>query len=299
MRYRLQPYKGPGTRHECPNCHSKHSFTYYIDANEYERGIVSIFGEEFGRCDNLNSCGYEKKPNGQTQKKEIEKIKKITPIPYTKEDVRRFRHNAFENNLAKFLLEKCNFDYIKLQQVFKDYCIGSTYNRGIIFWQIDEFLNIHRGKIMWYKEDGHREKYFDGKQERGHIQAMWSFLNRSRDIEPEMCYFGQHLCKINPDKPIALVESEKTALIAAYKIPEYNWIATSSIMNFRSYRLNFLKTCQKKEVFIFPDRDGYNDWFEKAQAIKNFFPRKKFIVNSLIIREGKDKEDLADLLLRL
>lgn len=297
MRFRLQPYKGPGTRHKCPNCGSAHSFTYYVDAEEYDRGNVVIFGEDVGRCDNERACGYEKKPNKEAQKKTVGSFVQKEPVYYTKADVQRFRGSSYGNNLSKFLVETMGFDWGQLQKVYKDYCVGSTSNRGIIFWQIDENFRIHRGKIMWYQQNGHREKFFDGKQERGRIQSMWKYLGRPQDIEPEMCYFGQHLIKLYPEKPIALVESEKTALIAAYKIPDYNWMATSSIMNFRNYRLNFLKDF-KNDVLIFPDRDGYNEWFQQTQVIQQFFPGVRFIVNSLIIREGNGKEDLADLILR-
>ena len=29
--YHLQKYQTKASRHECPNCHDPHSFTYYVD----------------------------------------------------------------------------------------------------------------------------------------------------------------------------------------------------------------------------------------------------------------------------
>ena len=31
--YQLQKYQTKASRHECPNCHDPHSFTYYVDDN--------------------------------------------------------------------------------------------------------------------------------------------------------------------------------------------------------------------------------------------------------------------------
>ena len=40
------------------------------------------------------------------------------------------------------------------------------------------------------------------------------------------CLFGEHLLTRYPERIVALVEAEKTALIGAGFIPEYNWLAT-------------------------------------------------------------------------
>ena len=40
------------------------------------------------------------------------------------------------------------------------------------------------------------------------------------------CLFGEHLLPQHPDKPIALVESEKTAIICSGLMPQYLWLAT-------------------------------------------------------------------------
>jgi hypothetical protein len=150
---------------------------------------------------------------------------------------------------------------------------------------------------MWYNTDGHRTKILssDGT-ERGKIKAMWQFLKRDRKFEPEMCYFGQHLITLYPGKSIVLVESEKTAIIGAYFIPKYNWIATLSLNNFNAHRLNFLKEFQKA-VIVCPDKDGYYKWAEQTEKIKRLMPELKIKVNDFI-ENGSGKEDLADLLLK-
>ena len=56
-------------------------------------------------------------------------------------------------------------------------------------------------------------------------------LMRRKGLLPEewelsQCLFGEHLLSLYPDRTVALVESEKTAVICAGFIPEYVWLAT-------------------------------------------------------------------------
>ena len=43
-KYHLEKYHGVGSRHECPQCHDKHSFAYYVDDNG------NIIDKTVGRC---------------------------------------------------------------------------------------------------------------------------------------------------------------------------------------------------------------------------------------------------------
>ena len=51
----------------------------------------------------------------------------------------------------------------------------------------------------------------------GTLDESWQFTQ---------CLFGEHLLPQHPDKPIALVESEKTAIICSGLMPQYLWLAT-------------------------------------------------------------------------
>lgn len=54
--YTLQKYKGTATRHTCPNCGDRRSFTYYVD----ESGTP--LHPSVGRCNHESSCGYHYTP---------------------------------------------------------------------------------------------------------------------------------------------------------------------------------------------------------------------------------------------
>lgn len=62
-----------------------------------------------------------------------------------------------------------------------------------------------------------------------------------------------------PNKVVALVESEKTAVICAGLMPRFLWLATGgkSMINDR------LLVLQGRKVVAFPDIDGYDEWQRK------------------------------------
>ena len=57
-RYQLERYRGPRTRHVCPQCHRKQSFTRYIDT--YNNNIY--INDNVGKCNRLDMCGYHYTP---------------------------------------------------------------------------------------------------------------------------------------------------------------------------------------------------------------------------------------------
>lgn len=289
-KYHLEPYS-PTSKKTCPKCGRKKCFTLYLDENN------TPAGEQYGICDHVKECGYRLYPTGTINNSDLEPVivAKKEAFFYDTETASAFNIKKYENGLIRFLLTK--FQKSELEQILNNYFIGSV-NDGIIFWQIDENYKIHRGKIMWYNADGHRTKlkHSDGT-EYAKISSMWKFLNRSHDIEPEMCYFGQHLIKLYPEKPVAIVESEKTCLICSLIEPDFNWIATLSINNFQTYRLKFLQNF-KNDILVFPDRDGYSDWAKKTKAIGALMPQLRIGINDFILEHGNAKEDLADILLK-
>jgi hypothetical protein len=101
---------------------------------------------------------------------------------------------------------------------------------------------------------------------------------------------------LHPDKPIALVESEKTALVMSYYYPRFNWLATLSLNNFQSYRLSFLQE-SKQPLIVFPDFDAYDRWKAKAESILATMPDRLIFVDDFITEYGTAKEDIADVLL--
>jgi len=127
------------------------------------------------------------------------------------------------------------------------YLIGfQSFNTGtmgdaLIFWQVNEHKIIVNGKKIFYKFDGHRDKKYSP-------MVMYP--------ENPQCLFGLHLLKEFPDKKVAIVESEKSALIMSIVMPEYLWMACGSLSNFSE---KFLLPLRKRQIVGFPDLDSKRD----------------------------------------
>lgn len=94
-------------------------------------------------------------------------------------------------------------------------------------------------------------------------------------------------------KIIALVESEKTAVIMSILIPNYIWMATGGKSNLK---MELLKPIKNRSVVLFPDKGEFEKWVDKA----NIFNEKgyKLIVSDLIEKSNcKKGDDLVDLYL--
>ena len=105
----------------------------------------------------------------------------------------------------------------------KDYRVGTSkhWPGSCVFWQTDINGSVRTGKVMLYDAD-------NGKRVKlpfNHVTWVHSLL-KLPDFNLRQCFFGEHLLPMNRGKPVAIVESEKTALVAAYYLPEYVWLAS-------------------------------------------------------------------------
>ena len=128
----------------------------------------------------------------------------------------------------------------------------NSFNTGrlgdaLIYWQVDDKRNIVNAKKIYYLFDGHRDKK---------IPPLVMYPDNPQ------CLFGLHLLtEADPDQPIAIVESEKSALIMSLVKPDYLWMACGSLNNFNE---NFLKPLKGRMIIGFPDVDIKRD---KAKGV--------------------------------
>ena len=184
-----------------------------------------------------------------------------------------------------------------IDRIITDYRLASTPDHAIIFLQLDTTGQCRTGKIMQYDPaTGHRIK--DPNQP-GRINWLHSTLKRRRllpkDWQLTQCLFGEHLLPQHPDKTVALVESEKTAIICAALMPQYLWLATGGKSGLTSERLSALKG---RKVIVFPDTDAFKDWQQKIFT----FPHLDIRISRLLEDNATTEEkaahiDLADWLI--
>ena len=151
----------------------------------------------------------------------------------------------------------------RLRQVLADYYVGGTakdivlgginYGPAVVFWLIDEQGRAHDAKLMAYKTDGHRVANYGNSMR---SVCMKSHVGPQL-VETEKVLFGLHLLPRYPDKPVAIVESEKSAIICACRYPEYVWLATGGCGNLKKALLQPLKG---RRVTVFPDSGVYEKW---------------------------------------
>lgn len=209
----------------------------------------------------------------------------------------------------------------------------STADDNVIFWQIDHDNHIREGKVMYYQADAHRS------HSRKPVTISW-LLKKQKQLPEEWkakyCLFGLHQLSLRHDNDtlrydddnciIAIVESEKTAIICSELIPTLNW---QSSINHKPSTINLpviwmatggksnlsvqaLQPVLNKRVILFPDTDTtgecYKDWIEIAKQANCSLPSQKggrrvsITVSPLLERfatkEQKERKiDIADFII--
>ena len=265
----------------CPRC-TKQTFVKYI-----ENANGNYLDDEFGRCDRETNCSFHNPPKNSKSGFFVCCKPKPEPSFHSLEIVEKSFSRNKENNFIEFLKTLFTEDTVK--GVRSKYLIGTSkhYKGATIFWQIDNLERIHAGKILQYiPETGKRAKTTDGK---GLINWVHS-LNKMKDFNLDQCLFGLHLIDETSQKTVALVESEKTAIIMSVFKPEHIWLATGSKQGFKQSMLSPIK---KFKIVAFPDKSEYEDW--KQRAIELNAKGFKIHVSDWIEKTDLDSgSDLAD-----
>ena len=188
------------------------------------------------------------------------------------------------------------------------YRLGATLQGHVIFWQIDREERICDGKIMCYNPDCHRSKdKSQATTWVSALLAKRHGGKNDGDITRH-CLFGLHLlhprnawlveqsisacgnepprttnssanadaafaqrCHTSDDwqqRPVAVVEAEKTAVILSAYYPQYVWLATGGLYEVQPEKFRPLKG---RRVILFPDADpdgkAYAYWYKAAQTV--------------------------------
>jgi hypothetical protein len=198
----------------------------------------------------------------------------------------------FDNNNFIVYLKSVFAPHLVDQAVSK-YKIGTSkhWKGSSIFWQLDDLGNVRTGKVMLYDSTlGKRVKYpFD------HITWVHSIL-KLNDFKLGQVFFGTHLSRLSSNT-IAIVESEKTAIIASICFPDFTWLAAGSKDGLKMDKFCALK---HRSIVLYPDANAYDLWINFAnQNNKELKIKVSELLNVSISDEDKAKgEDIADYLLK-
>lgn len=304
FRYILKPYSGPSSRTKCPSCGKQRKFSNYIDTT-----TGNEIADNVGRCDRENSCGYHLTPkqyfenggvvetgvvfsivNRSRQVREINSPVQFLPFDILeksvkaceKSDLYPFLKGLFRENVAKSICD--------------EYFVGSTSDGYTAFWQVDINGNVRQVKVIKYLQNGHRDRDFGAR-----FAGKKILDNQNANLR--QCFFGEYLLSMpeNANKKVAIVESEKTAMISSVYFPDLVWLATGGSNGCKWTDNSVCSVLKDRKVLMFPDIGKYDSWRKRSLLLAATAGCHVSVSNLLESNpteyEKKEGLDLADYLL--
>jgi hypothetical protein len=313
--YQFELEKG-SQKYHCPACSQKW-LVRYVRSNTNEH-----LASDVGRCDRESKCGYHFTPkmyfvenpqavaasqngrihgqafinkNGSQAKYEAPTLTQKTDYiekRYLIASLQNYEQNAFVQFLLNLFPDCIN----EIETAIKNYRVGSTPDGKTIFWQIDQRMRIRTGKIIAY--DANTGKRIKSVYPNWIHSELKKYKKVRNDFNLKQCFFGEHLLRNASNKPVCIVEAEKTAVIASICYPEFIWLAIGSKQSLKFERIKQIG--RNRKVILYPDADGFDVWNKTANTARtNGFD---VIISNLINTFASDKErseqvDLADYLI--
>ena len=232
-----------------------------------------------------------------------------------------FGTNSFKQILGNDFDSTAFTPYVKKQKTkqdkrpaftFQDY-ISSTKTKNQFSLFLKQYTNKNpydiRGVKNGYLEDAVLFPYIDyndkfdtakivkynsktGKRIKGNFTNNW--FHSYKPIKKELgfldnnskgannCYFGEHLLKGN-NKPVVIVEAEKTAILLSFLYNDIVFIATGGIHKLKTLDASFLLN---RNVYVFPDNNA-TEWIKIAN-------KRNWWCSLILENKGTKGSDAAD-----
>jgi hypothetical protein len=163
---------------------------------------------------------------------------------------------------------------------------GGYFNEATLFPYINFHNEFLTAKIVKYNSN-------TGKRLKENYSNSWfhseKTIKKSLGIKDKIsksvdCFFGEHLIAFN-DKPIVIVEAEKTAVLLSLVFTNTVFIASGGLAKLKGLDWSFLAN---RQVFLYPDNNA-SEWFEIAN-------NRGWFVSNILENEAQKGEDVADYL---
>ena len=146
--------------------------------------------------------------------------------------------------------------------------------------------------MLYNPKDGHRVK-----EPRSYVGWAHAFLHLP-DFNLCQCFFGEHLLAQHPTMSVAIVESEKTAIIASHFIPNFIWLATGGMHGCLNQIA--VKVLGGRDIILFPDLGATDKWKSKIPLLQSVC--KRVVISNILEDNATDEQktkglDIADFLL--
>ena len=224
----------------------------------------------------------------------VPKHPKPSPVSYIDNAIMEKSMRHYDKNPLFIYLSNV-LGVAEAERLFRLYKVGTSNKWGgsTVFWQVDTKGHVRTGKIICYNpETGHRIK-----EPQAYVSWAHSAL-RLPDFNLRQCLFGEHLLAVHKECKVMLVESEKTAMIAAHFMPSYLWLATGGKNG--CFNNEAMRVLADRDVTLFPDLGATDQWEAKAKALLGIC--RSVTVNRLLEQHATDEQreqglDIADFLL--
>lgn len=197
----------------------------------------------------------------------------------------------------------------RIDKVLKNYCVGHAVQGLTMFWQVDDKGIVRTANMIRYNPDGHRYKK-QGDDDRtfsnGYAHALLKKHPKygwdDTKVKPVACLYGLHLIDLFQAPTVNIVESEKTAILAAVTWGSMNqqvWMATCGEQKLNKALLQPLIN-RNLDIVLYPDKDAEGAWTEKAKQIgyDRLHVNTQFMQNYWRPPDGA-KADIGDILVRM
>ena len=216
-----------------------------------------------------------KSPHGDHTQKE--------QVVFTFEDY--IKSTQAKNNFSRYLFNQAP----NLSNLYDIRGIKTGYLKdAVLFPYINYNNDFITAKIVQYNSiTGKRVKSQYSQNAFHSYKPIKNQLGITDKIEKKYtCFFGEHLVP-NNNKPVVIVEAEKTAIILSMLFEDIVFIATGGLGNLKNKDYSFLLN---RDVYLYPD-NGASEWHEIGKK-RNWFVSE--ILEAPEVKEGNDVVDYIE-----
>lgn len=313
----LEKYQAGGrNRYTCPQCGKHKVFTRYVKDGQY-------LADHVGRCNRESNCGYHFTPReffndnpslgkDNTKWRKSDAWKEVYQPSKSELSLQTLPRWVFEEtqaapdcNFVRFLAK--TFGTENAQELRRKFCIGSNsdlWPNSTVFWLLGADGTPYSAQVVLYDPGtGKRQKnswiHTALKSRFAKNEQVLPDWLESYEHAPKYPFpFGLHLISNCQEKPIAVVESAKTAIIMTAIQPKALWLAIGGLSYLNEHRLEELKGL---DIVLYPDLGAFKNWKIKADELKS--KGFKISISDLVESTASDLDrqqgfDIADYLLK-
>ena len=179
------------------------------------------------------------------------------------------RHLSVESEFCRACVRMGYLTAEQMARAARRYRLGVNRYGAVIYWQIGLMGEVFDGKIMYYRADCHRDKqrpttwvsavmkgYYGYPGELPTVHGLFGAQLLSEEVKSE----GVKSEKLT----VAVVESEKTAVIMSELYRDYLWVAAGGLYELTPEKLFVLRG---RKVILFPDTDPEGEAFKRWYGV--------------------------------